>query len=101
MSPKSKPPTENKELLAWVDECAKRCKPDQVVWCDGSEEEKRRLTEQAVATGVLTPLNQKKLPGCYLHRSNPNDVARVEQSTFICTESQEEAGPTNNWMAPK
>ena len=70
------------------------------MWCDGTEEEKKRLTELAVSEGVLTPLNNQKLPGCHLHRSNPNDVARVEQLTFICTPTKEEAGPTNNWMAP-
>ncbi len=90
----------NKQLLDWVDQCAKMTKPDQIVWCDGSEEEQRRLTEIAVAQGVLEPLNQEKLPGCYYSRSNPNDVARVEHLTFICTPTKEEAGPTNNWMAP-
>jgi phosphoenolpyruvate carboxykinase (GTP) len=93
--------TKNKHLLDWVDEMAKLCKPDRIVWCDGSDEEKHRLTEEAVAAGVLMPLNQQKLPGCYLHRSNPNDVARVEQLTFICTPTKEQAGPTNNWMEPK
>jgi phosphoenolpyruvate carboxykinase (GTP) len=79
---------------------ARLTKPEAVVWCDGSEEERARLTEEAIAKGSLTPLNSEKLPGCYLHRSNPNDVARVEQLTFICTPTREEAGPTNNWMAP-
>jgi phosphoenolpyruvate carboxykinase (GTP) len=96
----TKPPTTNPTLLAWVVEMAKLTKPDNIVWCDGSEEEKRSLTELSVAKGILIPLNQEKLPGCYLHRSNPNDVARVEQLTFICTKTKEEAGPTNNWMAP-
>ena len=95
-----KPLTKNKHLLEWVEEMAHLTKPDQIVWCDGSEEERQRLTEQAVAKGILIPLNHEKLPGCYLHRSNPNDVARVEQLTFICTPTKEEAGPTNNWMAP-
>jgi phosphoenolpyruvate carboxykinase (GTP) len=95
-----KPPTTNAHLLAWVTEMAKLTKPEAIVWCDGSEEEKRALTELCVAKGILIPLNQDKLPGCYLHRSNPNDVARVEQLTFICTKTKEEAGPTNNWMAP-
>ena len=94
------PLTDNAHLLNWVKEMALLCKPDQVVFCDGSEEEKARLTELAVAQGILEPLNQTKLPGCYLHRSNPNDVARVEQLTFICTPKKEDAGPTNNWMAP-
>ena len=70
------------------------------MWCDGTAAEKARLTEEAVAQGIIEPLNDEKLPGCYLHRSNPNDVARVEQLTFICTPTKDEAGPTNNWMAP-
>jgi phosphoenolpyruvate carboxykinase (GTP) len=80
---------------------ARLCKPDRVYWCNGSKSERKALLAEAVEAGILVKLNQKKLPGCYYHRSNPNDVARVEQSTFICSESQEEAGPTNNWMAPK
>jgi len=84
-----------------VDDMARLCKPDRIFWCDGSEAEKKALTEQAVASGVLLKLNPRKLPGCYLHRSNPNDVARVEQCTYICTDSREEAGPTNNWAPPK
>lgn len=92
--------TANPILLAWVSETARHSQPDRVVWCDGSEQEKRRLIERAVAEGVLLPLDQKKRPGCYLHRSDPKDVARVEHLTFICTPTQEEAGPTNNWMAP-
>ena len=96
-----KPPTTNTHLLAWVAEMAKLTKPDTIVWCDGSEAEKQSLTELAVSKGILIPLNQEKLPGCYLHRSNPNDVARVENLTFICSETKEQAGPTNNWMAPK
>src|SRR3984885_5521014 len=95
-----KPLTKNASLLEWVEEMARLTKPDRVVWCDGSDEERHRLTEETVAKGILIPLNQQKLPGCYLHRSNPNDVARVEQLTFICTPTKEEAGPTNNWMAP-
>ncbi len=96
-----KPNTSNKTVLKWVDEIVKLCKPDQVYWCDGSKAERKALLAEAVEKGVLIKLNPKKLPGCYYHRSNPNDVARVEQSTFICTENQDEAGPTNNWMAPK
>jgi phosphoenolpyruvate carboxykinase (GTP) len=99
-SPSAAAPTKNAILLKWVEDSARMLKPDRVVWCDGSEDEKKRLTEEAVAAGILIPLNQKKLPGCYLHRSNPNDVARVEQLTFICTKTKAEAGPTNNWMDP-
>jgi phosphoenolpyruvate carboxykinase (GTP) len=93
--------TRNKHLLDWVRDCAALCQPDRVVWCDGSEAEKERLTKHAVETGLLIPLNPQKRPGCYLHRSNPNDVARVEHLTFICTKTKEGAGPTNNWMAPE
>ena len=92
--------TRSRELFNWVAEMAWFTKADRVVWCDGSELERQRLTELAVATGALIPLNQNKRPGCYLHRSNPNDVARAEDLTFICTPSKDEAGPTNNWMAP-
>ena len=95
------PLSNNPHLTGWVDECGALTKPDHVMWCDGSEAEKERLTQQAIREGILIPLNQKKLPGCTLHRSNPNDVARVEQLTFICTKTKEEAGPTNNWMAPE
>jgi len=92
--------SQNKNLLAWVAEIAKLTGPERIVWCDGSEEERKRLTDEAVATGILIPLNPKKRPGSFLHRSNPNDVARVEHLTFICTPTKEEAGPTNHWMAP-
>jgi phosphoenolpyruvate carboxykinase (GTP) len=94
------PLSKNPHLLAWVEECARLTQPDRVVWCDGSEDEKARLTAHAVSKGILIPLNQEKLPGCYLHRSDPRDVARVEHLTFICTPTREEAGPNNNWMAP-
>ena len=93
--------TNNKAVLSWVAEMVALCKPDHVHWCDGSNAERQSLTSEAVAKGILIQLNPDKLPGCYYHRSNPNDVARVEQSTFICTKDQEEAGPTNNWMAPR
>jgi len=92
--------TTNSHVLAWLAEIAQRCQPDAIEWCDGSETERRRLTDRAVEQGVLIPLNQKKRPGCYLHRSDPGDVARVEHLTFICTPTKEEAGPTNHWMAP-
>jgi phosphoenolpyruvate carboxykinase (GTP) len=98
--PPASAPTTNKALIAWVEDMARMTKPERVVWCDGSEAEKRRLTEESVAAGTLIPLNPQKRPGCYLHRSNPNDVARVEHLTFICTPTKDEAGPTNNWMAP-
>jgi phosphoenolpyruvate carboxykinase (GTP) len=90
----------NKAVAQWVDEMAKLTKPDNIVWVDGSEEEKERLTEQALATGELIELNQEKLPGCYLHRTDVSDVARVEDRTFICTRNKDDAGPTNNWMDP-
>jgi len=93
--------TKNKEIISWVDEMTRLCQPDHVFWCDGSEEEKDVLTTEAVAKGILIKLNQEKLPGCYYHRSHPNDVARVEQCTFICSESAEDAGPTNNWAPPQ
>jgi len=93
--------TINASLLRWVEAQARLCQPDKIFWCDGSPEEKEILTAEAVAGGILLKLDQKKWPGCYYHRSNPNDVARVEQCTYICTPMQDEAGPTNNWMAPK
>ncbi len=93
--------TRHKVALGWVEEMAALCKPDQVVWCDGSEEEKQRLTEQAVNTGELYLLDQEKLPGCVLHRTAENDVARTEHLTFICTRAEADAGPTNNWMDPQ
>src|SRR5262245_43430470 len=93
--------TTNPTVLSWVESQTKLCQPDQVFWCDGSEAEKDFLTARAVAEGGLIKINQEKLPGCYYHRSNPHDVARVEQCTYSCTETEEEAGPTNNWMAPR
>ena len=80
---------------------ARLTRPARVVWCDGSEEERARLTEQAVRERILIRLNDRQRPGCYLHRSHPNDVARTEDATFICTPTREQAGPTNNWMAPE
>ena len=91
----------NAHVLEWVNEQVRLCQPDQVVWCTGSEAEKIALQDEAVAQGILLRLNPEKLPGCFYHRSNPNDVARVEQSTFICTPHAEDAGPTNNWAPPK
>ena len=97
----SKPNTANASIIRWVDEMAKLCQPDQIFWCDGSASEKETLTAEAVAQGVLIQLNQQKLPGCYYHRSDPLDVSRSEDRTFICTDTADEAGPTNNWVAPE
>src|SRR5580658_9288904 len=96
----TKPNTTNPAVLAWVAEMAALCQPDHVFWCDGSASEKESLLQEALAKGVLLRLNEKKLPGCYYHRSTPDDVARSEDRTFICTPTAEEAGPTNNWSAP-
>jgi len=84
----------------WVREIAALTTPDQIVYCDGSAEEGKRITEECVATAELIPLNQEKMPGCYLHRSASHDVARTEHLTFISTEKPEDAGPNNNWMSP-
>ncbi|MGH7877857.1 MAG: phosphoenolpyruvate carboxykinase (GTP), partial [Candidatus Binataceae bacterium] len=92
--------TSNAALNAWINEAARLTRPDRIVCCDGSDDERERLTRAAVAAGVLIPLNQDKRPGCYLHRSDPNDVARTEDVTFVCSPTREEAGATNNWMAP-
>ena len=92
--------TNNKTVLNWIDEMKAMCDPDKVVWIDGSEEQLEALRAEAVSTGEMIKLNQEKLPGCYYHRTAENDVARVEDRTFICTPTEEEAGPINNWMAP-
>ncbi len=92
--------TNNKKVLTWLEEMKALCKPESVVWIDGSEAQLEALREEAVSTGEMIKLNQEKLPGCYYHRTAENDVARVEDRTFICTETEEEAGPINNWMAP-
>jgi phosphoenolpyruvate carboxykinase (GTP) len=92
---------QNEHVQVWVKETAELTQPDHIFWCDGSEAEKNYLTEQAVKQGVLIPLDPKKWPRSYYHHSNPNDVARVEQCTYICTRREKEAGPTNNWAEPK
>ena len=93
--------TNNKNVLSWVDDMVALCKPDKVVWIDGSEEQLNALRDEAVATGEMERLNEEKLPGCMLHRTLQNDVARVEARTFICSRKEEDAGPTNNWCDPK
>ncbi len=92
--------TTNKYVNEWIKEMAELTCPDRIVWIDGSDEQREALREEACATSEMIKLNQDKLPGCYLHRTAINDVARVENRTFICTETKEEAGPLNNWMAP-
>jgi len=93
--------TRNIHVKNWIDEMAAMTQPDKIVWIDGSEEQANALREEACATGEMFKLNQEKLPGCYLHRTAVNDVARVEGRTFICTETKEQAGNINNWMDPK
>ncbi|MGA0805515.1 MAG: phosphoenolpyruvate carboxykinase domain-containing protein, partial [Pseudohongiellaceae bacterium] len=92
--------TTNTALLNWVKEVAAHCQPKDIYWCDGSQEEYDRLCEEMVQAGTLIRLNQKLRPGCFLARSDVRDVARVEDRTFICSENQDEAGPTNNWDEP-
>lgn len=91
---------ENKKLIEWVDEMAVLCQPDEVVWIDGSNEQKKRLEDEACSTGEIVRLNPRKLPGCFYHRTAINDVARTENLTFICTVKKEDVGQTNNWMPP-
>ncbi len=93
--------TTNQSVLDWVDKMAAMTKPDHIIWIDGSEEQLDMLRAAACATGEMIQLNQEKLPGCYLHRTVVNDVARVENRTYICCHEKENAGPTNNWMDPQ
>ncbi|KIP52003.1 phosphoenolpyruvate carboxykinase (GTP) [Leucobacter komagatae] len=92
--------TSNPEILQWVTEVAELTQPDAVYWCDGSQDEWNRITSEMVESGSLIPLNMNLRPGSFLARSNPSDVARVEDRTFICSENEADAGPTNNWVAP-
>ncbi len=92
--------TNNKYVTEWVNEMALLTNPDKIVWITGDQEQTDALRKEACSTGEIIELNQEKLPGCYLHRTATNDVARVEGRTFICTEKREDAGPTNNWMSP-
>src|SRR5262245_16869852 len=93
-------PSQNSELNAWVDECARLCQPARVHWVDGSDAEHERLLGEMLASGTLSRLNAERYPSCYLHRSDPSDVARTEHLTFICTPRKDDTGPTNNWMEP-
>ncbi|MBR7165476.1 MAG: phosphoenolpyruvate carboxykinase, partial [Clostridia bacterium] len=92
--------TTNATVTKWIEEMKALLNPDKVVWITGDEAQLEALREEAVKTGELEKLNEEKLPGCYLHRTRQNDVARVEDRTFICTSVKEDAGPTNNWCAP-
>ena len=93
--------TKNQSVLAWIEEMKALVNPDNMVWIDGSEGQLNDLRAQTLASGEMELLNQEKLPGCYLHRTAVNDVARVEHRTFICSKDEKDAGPTNNWMDPQ
>ena len=97
---RTEPPTQHAGLRAWVEQIASLCKPDQVYWCDGSQREYDEMCELLVKGGTFIRLNPAKRPNCFLARSHPSDVARVEERTFICSASKDDAGPTNNWAPP-
>ena len=90
----------NRALQQWIEEMVELCRPDQIVWIDGSEKQKKVLEKEAISTGEMIGLDEKKWPGCLYHRTAKNDVARTEDLTYICTSKKEDAGPTNNWMKP-
>src|SRR5829696_7081055 len=100
MATETSVPTSHRRLLHWVDDAIERFEPDDVHWCDGSAEEYDRLCRALVEQGTFTKLSEAKRPNSYLARSDPGDVARVEDRTFICSEREEQAGPTNNWSDP-
>src|SRR5512137_1012809 len=92
--------TQHANLNHWVNEMAQLCQPDKIVLIDGTERQRHDLVEQALATGELLKLSESALPGCFYHRTDPNDVARTEHLTYVCTSIKEDAGPNNNWLAP-
>ena len=96
----NKTPTTSKKVKDWVSKMAKLCQPDDIVWIDGSAEQHKQLELEAMSSGEIIQLNKEKLPGCFLHRTAIDDVARTEHLTFICTKNKNDAGPTNNWMPP-